>query len=79
MNSFMRCIRIWTMREELSMEEDIEFFEEHNGKVISFADQNERFKQRLLVWRTRRWLGANLSGAEAARTGRSISTQQSPF
>jgi hypothetical protein len=38
--------------EELSMEEDIEFFEEHNGKVLSFADQNERFKQRLLVWRT---------------------------
>jgi hypothetical protein len=38
------------IEEESSRQEDIEFFEEHNGKVIAFAEQNEEFKKRLLVW-----------------------------
>ena len=36
---------------ESSREEDITFFEEHNRKVMWFAEQNEEFKQRFLVWR----------------------------
>ena len=38
------------LNEELSREESITFFEEHNRKVLAFAQQNEDFKQRLLVW-----------------------------
>ena len=38
---------------ELSREESIAFFEEHNRKVIAYAEQNEGFKRRLLVWRAR--------------------------
>ena len=45
---------VWALypeiEEESSQQEDIEFFEEHNGKVIAFAEQNEEFKKRLLVW-----------------------------
>ena len=37
--------------EQLSREEDITFFEHHNRKVMAYAEQNEDFKQRLLVWR----------------------------
>lgn len=39
--------------EESTQEEDIKFFEEHNQKVIAFAEENEGFRQRLLVWRPR--------------------------
>ena len=38
------------LNEEYSQEEEIEFFEDHNRKVIAFAEQNEAFKNRLLVW-----------------------------
>lgn len=34
-----------------SREESIAFFEEHNQKIFAFAEHNERFKQRLLIWR----------------------------
>lgn len=36
---------------ESSQQESIAWFEEHNGKVTAFADQNEDFNKRLLVWR----------------------------
>jgi len=39
--------------EESTQEEDIKFFEEHNRKVIAFAEQNEEFGKRLLVWQAR--------------------------
>jgi hypothetical protein len=39
--------------EESTQEEDIKFFEEYNQKVIAFAEENEGFRQRLLVWRSR--------------------------
>jgi hypothetical protein len=39
--------------EESTREKDIKFFDEHNRKVLAFAEENEKFKQRLLVWRSR--------------------------
>ena len=38
------------LNEELSRENSVNAFEEHNRKVLEFAEQNEKFKQRLLVW-----------------------------
>jgi len=35
---------------ELSREKAIASFEEHNREVLAYAEQNEKFKRRLLVW-----------------------------
>ena len=39
--------------EGYGQDEEIAFFEAHNRKVIDFADQNEAFRKRLLVWQAR--------------------------
>ena len=39
------------LNNEPMQEDDIAFFEKHNRNVISFAEQNAEFRQRLLVWR----------------------------
>ena len=39
------------LNEEVLREDSIAAFEEHNQKVLDFAEQNEEFNKRLLVWR----------------------------